>query len=165
MTYVSAFRVDVIRGVPSGFIQRLEARLAETEAALFMVLRESSQSDAPTDDPQLTATFAKSRASHDKLHRVSEWQDLPLQSMDNIRAWYRWKDSERLGLASQEQPASTDEDNVPSGPQRQVEAQDLDNPSQYYIAQDLSRTPSANSAATVPGRAKDLSQSHRDLYF
>ncbi|KAH7155817.1 hypothetical protein B0J13DRAFT_546416 [Dactylonectria estremocensis] len=70
------------RGIPIGFINRLEARLLETEDALFRVLQSVGQH--PVDE---TSPLHHSRQS--KADRIKEWDNLPLQSIEDINNWYQ----------------------------------------------------------------------------
>lgn len=155
--------------MPSGFINRLEARLAETEAALFRVLRETSDApDAATPEHLSEAATGTSRASRgNKMDKVAEWEHLPLQSLDGIQAWYRWKASGSTG-AEAEVSVLTDDYSTTLGPadQQIAETDELFSlPQTFSMAQDESSTPSASSATTTSRRAKGLLQSHRDIYF
>ncbi|KAH7001224.1 hypothetical protein EDB80DRAFT_721771 [Ilyonectria destructans] len=70
------------RGIPIGFINRLEARLVETEDALYRVLQFIDQRSV--DEPN---SLHHSRQS--KADRIKEWDNLPLQSMDEVHQWYQ----------------------------------------------------------------------------
>lgn len=115
------------------------------------------------------AAEANSRASRgNKIGKVAEWEQLPLQSSDDIQAWYSWKVS---GSRADETSLSTEMDE--STALKNLSTQQRAEPAETFslsqtmstIQNDPSRTPSANSATTTSGRAKDLSQSHGDLYF
>lgn len=69
------------RGLPIGFITRLETRLAETEDALFRLVHS-------IDEPNNNHTSLKP-SSQRKDDRIREWDSLPLRNADEIRAWYR----------------------------------------------------------------------------
>ncbi|EWG41686.1 hypothetical protein FVEG_03752 [Fusarium verticillioides 7600] len=69
------------RGLPIGFITRLEARLAETEEALFRLVH-------TIDEPNNNHISLKP-SSQRKDDRITEWDSLPLRNVDEIRAWYR----------------------------------------------------------------------------
>ncbi|KAL9570352.1 hypothetical protein ACKAV7_005558 [Fusarium commune] len=69
------------RGLPIGFITRLEARLAETEEALFRLVHS-------IDEPNNNHISLKP-SSQRKDDRIREWDSLPLRDLDEIRAWYR----------------------------------------------------------------------------
>ncbi|KAG5757002.1 hypothetical protein H9Q69_007276 [Fusarium xylarioides] len=69
------------RGLPIGFITRLEARLAETEEALFRLVHS-------IDEPNNNHISLKP-SSQRKDDRIREWDSLPLRNVDEIRSWYR----------------------------------------------------------------------------
>ncbi|KAF5251289.1 hypothetical protein FANTH_3581 [Fusarium anthophilum] len=71
----------VLVGLPIGFITRLEARLAETEEALFRLVHS-------IDEPNNNHISLKP-SSQRKDDRIREWDSLPLRNVDEIRAWYR----------------------------------------------------------------------------
>ncbi|KAF5711058.1 hypothetical protein FMUND_9208 [Fusarium mundagurra] len=71
----------VLVGLPIGFITRLEARLAETEEALFRLVHS-------IDEPNNNHISLKP-SSQRKDDRIREWDSLPLKNVDEIRAWYR----------------------------------------------------------------------------
>ncbi|KAM5370592.1 hypothetical protein ACJZ2D_008418 [Fusarium nematophilum] len=70
-------------GIPIGFITRLEARLAETEEALFRVI------DSTRDANDTRVAFKP--ASQRKADRIKEWDTFPLRSMDDIKLWFQNK--------------------------------------------------------------------------
>ena len=81
-----------IRGLPPGFTAKLEARLAETEAALFQALSRISSGQVtawPGDIP--SALSSVSAGNQSKVDRVKEWESLPLRSNADVEAWFRWK--------------------------------------------------------------------------
>lgn len=79
------------RGLPLGYVNKLEARLAETEGALFRALHEKH-----------TGTYADMSvcdSSSNKADRVSEWDGLPLRTAHQTNLWYQ---SKLRGLESSE---------------------------------------------------------------
>ncbi|KAH7156617.1 hypothetical protein EDB81DRAFT_787519 [Dactylonectria macrodidyma] len=74
------------RGIPIGFINRLEARLDETEDALCRILQ--SIGPHPTYEPN---SLHRSRQS--KADRMKEWDNLPLQSIEDIHNWYQQRNA------------------------------------------------------------------------
>lgn len=85
------------RGIPIGFINKLEARLAETEKALFKVLH--SQESGPADSSS-SLKFSPQR----KADRIKEWDALPLSSLQEIRKWYFEKLDDSGSNISKDQP-------------------------------------------------------------
>ncbi|KAH7305438.1 hypothetical protein B0I35DRAFT_443794 [Stachybotrys elegans] len=81
------------RGIPIGFINRLEARLVETEDALLRVLHSISPGSAD-------ALPSRSSSQQSKSSKIKEWDSLPLQSMDDIKEWYRLRTGVVLSSAS-----------------------------------------------------------------
>ncbi|KAH7179314.1 uncharacterized protein B0J16DRAFT_346627 [Fusarium flagelliforme] len=69
------------RGLPIGFITRLEARLAETEEALFRLVQS-------IEDPENNQVSLKP-SSQRKDDRIREWDNLPLRNMEEVKTWYR----------------------------------------------------------------------------
>lgn len=93
------------RGLPSGYVSKLEARLAETEAALCHVLdlghgrRTQRQAGGVISGPD-----SPDNGGFSKGDRVKEWDRWPLQSTRDIQEWYR----ERIhGVARATSPTST----------------------------------------------------------
>ncbi|KFA71234.1 hypothetical protein S40288_03855 [Stachybotrys chartarum IBT 40288] len=77
-----SYTTNLIRGIPIGFINRLEARLVETEDALLRVIH--SMNPGSVD-----ALPSRSTQQQSKSSKINEWDSLPLQSMDDIKVWYR----------------------------------------------------------------------------
>ncbi|UZP46128.1 hypothetical protein NXS19_013940 [Fusarium pseudograminearum] len=69
------------RGLPIGFITRLEARLAETEEALFRLV----QSIEEPEDNQVSLKPSSQR----KDDRIREWDNFPLRTPEQVKLWYR----------------------------------------------------------------------------
>ncbi|GKU03861.1 c6 finger protein [Fusarium langsethiae] len=69
------------RGLPIGFITRLEARLAETEEALFRLVQS-------VEEPENNQVSLKP-SSQRKDDRIREWDSLPLETHDQVKSWYR----------------------------------------------------------------------------
>ncbi|EXF79088.1 hypothetical protein CFIO01_06410 [Colletotrichum fioriniae PJ7] len=89
-------RCDRKLGIPNGYLNKLETRLAETEAALFRVLSgalDHSQGFESASSPALLPQAAWTPRQN-KVDRVKEWDSLPLQTPDDIQAWYRSKATE-----------------------------------------------------------------------
>lgn len=89
-------RVSVVlrysRGIPLGFLNTLEARLRETEMALIAVVQQSNnQGQLHHNNAILPLPEARSQSSQQKTEMANEWTQFPLQSMDDIIQWYRWK--------------------------------------------------------------------------
>lgn len=73
------------RGLPLGYLNQLEQRLAETESALYSALM-TLRSMSPTTAVQATA---KSDSVHKpKAARMDEWSQLPLRDWSDM---YRWQ--------------------------------------------------------------------------
>ena len=81
------------RGIPAAYIQSLEDRLAETEAALLTALAAiDSMHDEGTGMSQLLMEFPDpiSRESS-KIEKQDEWKRLPLQSAEQLQTWFKVK--------------------------------------------------------------------------
>lgn len=70
-----------LRGLPIGFINRLEARLAETEEALFRLVQ--------SIDGSTNSHISLKPSSQRKDDRIQEWDNLPLRNMNDIRTWFQ----------------------------------------------------------------------------
>lgn len=81
--------IDFARGLPLGYLTRLEARLAETEDALYRIYQERDQGPFPNTSNSAQVSQAVTRDN--KYERVEEWTQFPLNSIEDIEAWYRFK--------------------------------------------------------------------------
>ncbi|KAL0939957.1 C6 finger domain-containing protein [Colletotrichum truncatum] len=170
------------RGIPNGYLNKLETRLAETEAALFKVL--SGALDSHAYDPAFSPALLSQSAwtpRQNKVDRVKEWENLPLQSSNDIQAWFRFKATEGNDTATDLPAASpqslissiSDQLVVPqpsreqgptSNPQAVVdipiEPQFIEPMTPINTTQDVNRAvPDSHS------KAKELSKSQQNLYF
>lgn len=96
-TFLSALHLWVAdvandRGIPTGYLNRLEARLAATEVMLFSVLQRLPGARPLESLPQMP------HLDHDnwqprriKGDLVREWDALPLRTLDDLEAWYQSK--------------------------------------------------------------------------
>lgn len=161
------------RGLPPGFTAKLEARLAETEAALFQVLSgrsSASQTTAwPVDTP--TVPSSVSAGNQSKADRVQEWESLPLRSSADVHAWFRWKSAAvspgSRRLSTTEQPVSQSsyaQEPEPEWPSEDVSVGSFSSPDQVRI---VGSTSTRDTATPEQGssRAKELSRSQRNIYF
>ena len=73
------------RGLPLGYLNRLEQRLAETESALYGALITLASTNATTT---VQATAKPDLLHKSKAARMNEWTQLPLRDWTDI---YRWK--------------------------------------------------------------------------
>ncbi|KAH6900602.1 hypothetical protein B0T10DRAFT_471126 [Thelonectria olida] len=164
------------RGIPIGFINRLEARLAETEDALYRVLQ-LLDNEEPKSMPHPQAQT--------KSERIKEWDELPLQSMGDIRKWYHQRvgpDPSSLGSASGEPPASnapwpsaplnritvpiTDLPNQDPDPDIQLQTEMAGMSSSLGTDGDsMMEAPWEAQAEPSEGRANDLGKKKPHLYF
>ena len=168
-----------------GYVNKLEARLAETEGALVRALREKhtgTYADIPVCD-----------FSSNKADRVSEWDGLPLQTAHQVDLWYQ---SKLMGLESSETispPATTSsaishQTNSRRGPRRQLPREQRVtarhqrmNHAREMLSQARSEEAPENTLPPVgepmelvsgsvptdeePSRAKRLSQAQGHVYF
>ncbi|KAJ5002772.1 hypothetical protein K4K48_012883 [Colletotrichum sp. SAR 10_66] len=170
------------RGIPNGYLNKLETRLAETEAALFRVL--SGTMDSQTYDAASSPALLSQAAwtpRQNKVDRVKEWESLPLQTSTDIQAWFRSKATESNDAAT-DLPAASPQSLMSSVsdqlalPQPSVERTPMSNPQPVVDIpiepQFLAPMTPVNTAQTgsrnAPdshSKAKELSKSHQNLYF
>ncbi|KXH43537.1 hypothetical protein CSAL01_09989 [Colletotrichum salicis] len=180
-------RCDRKLGIPNGYLNKLETRLAETEAALFRVLSGAldthgfESASSPALLPQAAWT-----PRQNKVDRVKEWDSLPLQTTDDIQAWYRSKATEHndpaidLPAASPQSLISTVSDPMfapPPPPPRDPGSvpgsvlSDHQGISDAVIEPQLRAmtpmisTPVNRSSSDSLSKAKELSKSQQNLYF
>ncbi|KAJ0316036.1 hypothetical protein Brms1b_005690 [Colletotrichum noveboracense] len=169
-------------GIPNGYLNKLETRLAETEAALFRVL--SGTMDSQTYDAASSPALLSQAAwtpRQNKVDRVKEWESLPLQTPTDVQAWFRSKATESNDAAT-DLPAASPQSLMSSVsdqlalPQPSVERTPMSNPQPVVDIpiepQFLAPMTPVNTAQTgnrnAPGshsKAKELSKSHQNLYF
>jgi hypothetical protein len=70
------------RGLPLGYINHLEQRLAETESALYGALTTLRSLGQPT-----TPVSAKETTPKQKAARMEEWSGLPLRDAKDMQHW------------------------------------------------------------------------------
>ncbi|KAI8267633.1 Depudecin biosynthesis cluster-specific transcription activator DEP6 [Colletotrichum sp. SAR11_239] len=170
------------RGIPNGYLNKLETRLAETEAALFRVL--SGTMDNQTYDAASSPALLSQAAwtpRQNKVDRVKEWESLPLQTPTDVQAWFRSKATESNDAAT-DLPAASPQSLMSSVsdqlalPQPSVERTPMSNPQPIVDIpiepQFLAPMTPVNTAQTgnrnAPdshSKAKELSKSHQNLYF
>ncbi|KAI8317784.1 Depudecin biosynthesis cluster-specific transcription activator DEP6 [Colletotrichum sp. SAR11_240] len=170
------------RGIPNGYLNKLETRLAETEAALFRVL--SGTMDSQTYDAASSPALLSQAAwtpRQNKVDRVKEWESLPLQTPTDVQAWFRSKATESNDAAT-DVPAASPQSLMSSVsdqlalPQPSVERTPMSNPQPVVDIpiepQFLAPMTPVNTAQTgnrnAPdshSKAKELSKSHQNLYF
>ncbi|RMJ11548.1 hypothetical protein BHE90_007508 [Fusarium euwallaceae] len=156
------------RGIPIGFITRLEARLAETEEALFQVLQSLE------NDPQ-NAQHSLKPPSQRKVDRIREWDTLPLKSLDDIKTWFQNKSEPGNSTAAPLRLAQT-EFNLPI--QRTVVTPELSasitdpqsserttSPLQDMGSESLLDASWDGSSDTTMSKARSLEQRHPNMYF
>ncbi|KAF5521098.1 Depudecin biosynthesis cluster-specific transcription activator DEP6 [Colletotrichum aenigma] len=170
------------RGIPNGYLNKLETRLAETEAALFRVLSGTMDSQAydAASSPALLSQAAWTPRQN-KVDRVKEWESLPLQTPTDVQAWFRSKATESNDAAT-DLPAASPQSLMSSVsdqlalPQPSVERTPMSNPQPVVDIpiepQFLAPMTPVNTGQTgnrnAPdshSKAKELSKSHQNLYF
>ncbi|KAH7124177.1 hypothetical protein B0J11DRAFT_530871 [Dendryphion nanum] len=88
------------RGPPKQYIQSLEARLSQTETALLALLSHVSTErlDVTFDGALLDRGIDHNSAVPSTILKQSaHWKEFPLDSLDAIRRWYKYKTSPILG--------------------------------------------------------------------
>ncbi|EFQ27340.1 uncharacterized protein GLRG_01835 [Colletotrichum graminicola M1.001] len=168
------------RGIPNGYLNKLETRLAETEAALFRAL--SGVLDSPGSGSASSPVLLPQAAwtpRQNKVDRVKEWELLPLQTPNEIEAWFRSKAAEQSDPvpeppdASPQSPVSSVSDSVLAPhPVRDSDSMPAQRPLLDAVIEPRLRsmTPIATTPVNeVPSdsvsKAKELSKSQRNLYF
>ncbi|KAF3809734.1 hypothetical protein GCG54_00005275 [Colletotrichum gloeosporioides] len=170
------------RGIPNGYLNKLETRLAETEAALFRVL--SGTTDSQTYDAASSPALLSQAAwtpRQNKVDRVKEWESLPLQTPTDVQAWFRSKATESNDAAT-DLPAASPQSLMSSVsdqlalPQPSVERTPMSNPQpvvdipiepQFLAPMTPVNTGQSGNrnAPDSHSKAKELSKSHQNLYF
>ncbi|RSL61629.1 hypothetical protein CEP53_005043 [Fusarium sp. AF-6] len=156
------------RGIPIGFITRLEARLAETEEALFQVLQSLE------NDPQ-NAQRSLKPPSQRKVDRIREWDTLPLKSLDDIKTWFQSKSEPGNSMTAPLRVAQM-ELNLPI--QRTVVTPELSasitdpqsserttSPLQDMGSESLLDASWDGSSDTTMSKARSLERRHPNMYF
>lgn len=146
--------IPLLRGVPLGFLNRLEARLAETEQALFMMMRASSTLEQP--DSATIATLAASRED-----KVEEWDRLPLKTMADLQAWYYLKASNAI-LTQDTQHNSRATIQSPS---TNAEERDLESEVQEPITASPTIISVGVDSEMSEGRIAELQATYPNMYF
>ncbi|KAK7444912.1 hypothetical protein Landi51_08270 [Colletotrichum acutatum] len=174
------------RGIPNGYLNKLETRLAETEAALFRVLSgalDHAQGFDSASSPALLPQAAWTPRQN-KVDRVKEWDSLPLQTPDDIQAWYRSKATEHndpaidLPAASPQSLISTvsdpmfappppprDPGSVPGSVSDHQGISDAVIEPQLRAMTPMVSTPVNRVSSESLSKAKELSKSQQNLYF
>lgn len=175
--------IRVPRGIPNGYLNKLETRLAETEAALFRALSatldgqtlglDSASSPALLSQPAWTPR-------QNKVDRVKEWESLPLQTPNDVQVWFRSKAAETgdpaAAAASPQSLISSVSDHAAVRHPSREPASAMPSP---HIVVDMAIEPqfiepmtpinvAANSNRGMSeslSKAKELSNSHKNLYF
>ncbi|KAH6712530.1 hypothetical protein BKA61DRAFT_736913 [Leptodontidium sp. MPI-SDFR-AT-0119] len=91
-TYVESNR----RGIPGGYVGALEARLIETEVALYKTicsLRSSSANPALDLSRSSSETLPEALLQHEqgnesKVLKMATWKRLPLSTVEEVQSWW-----------------------------------------------------------------------------
>ncbi|KAK1540993.1 hypothetical protein CPAR01_06982 [Colletotrichum paranaense] len=174
------------RGIPNGYLNKLETRLAETEAALFRVLSGALDHTQVFDSASSPALLPQAAWTprQNKVDRVKEWDSLPLQTPDDIQAWYRSKATEHndpaidLPAASPQSLISTvsdpmfappppprDPSSVPGSVSDHQGISDAVIEPQLRAMTPMVSTPVNRTSSDSLSKAKELSKSQQNLYF
>ncbi|KAI1059293.1 hypothetical protein LB507_003895 [Fusarium sp. FIESC RH6] len=157
-------------GLPIGFITRLEARLAETEEALFRLV----QSIENPENNQISLKPSSQR----KDDRIREWDNLPLKDFEEVKAWYRSRAGLSDSLSMQDNMMDLDLDQqeasirVAPRDKDPVEfADDIQSSPGIDIPQidpeddDISRGGNQTPVLFEGSKAKEMEQKHPHMYF
>ncbi|KAF2108172.1 hypothetical protein BDV96DRAFT_672276 [Lophiotrema nucula] len=81
------------RGIPAAYITSLEQRLLETEAALFAALAavQRQDDDEPNSVDWPNPIMRTAWSGRTKIDRQEEWRQFPLESAQQLAAWYQAK--------------------------------------------------------------------------
>lgn len=161
-----------IRGLPPGFTAKLEARLAETEAALFQVLSATHSGQATAWSVHTPSVpLSVSAGNQSKADRVKEWESLPLLSSADVEAWFRWKNA--AVSPDNRGPSTTAPTAVQSSNSQGLESGwtlegmsvgNLSSPEQARVVGSASTRDTATPEQRT-SRAKELSWTQRNIYF
>ncbi|KAF2004058.1 hypothetical protein P154DRAFT_65738 [Amniculicola lignicola CBS 123094] len=91
------------RGIPAAYMTALEKRLQETEAALYTALNAIEDHGRTIASPAVK-WYGTSNSSRSKTERQHEWKQQPLQSKEQLAAWFRGKKSEEQ-FSEQDDPS------------------------------------------------------------
>ncbi|KAF6803577.1 C6 finger domain-containing protein [Colletotrichum sojae] len=167
------------RGIPNGYLNKLETRLAETEAALFRALSGTLDGQAPGFDSASSPALLSQPAwtpRQNKVDRVKEWESLPLQTPSDLQAWFRSKASETgdtaaVAAASPQSLISSVSDQLsrePAAgmPSSHVVIDMLIEPQFIEPMTPVNAVPGSNRGVSEGvSKAKELSKSQKNLYF
>ncbi|KFH42860.1 hypothetical protein ACRE_063920 [Hapsidospora chrysogenum ATCC 11550] len=160
------------RGLPSGYVNKLEARLAETEAALFHILSQVDGADSQTtslaaDEISSPPSSSSIPGQNSKAERVREWDRLPLQTVGDIRLWYRSKAVQCCGHVAADLPSRASQDTPGDQPVGELTGAHAGRSAQS--SQPATAVPGAIITVESPkpdsSRANELSRSQYSLYF
>ncbi|KAK1970218.1 hypothetical protein LY78DRAFT_677888 [Colletotrichum sublineola] len=183
---IAFWKCDRKLGIPNGYLNKLETRLAETEAALFRVL--SGAMDRPGSGSASSPALIHQAAwtpRQNKVDRVKEWEALPLQTTDEIQAWFRSKAAEHRDPVPELPDASPqslvlsvsepmlaphsvkDPDSASVPAQRPLlnEISDGVIEPRFRSMTPISTSPANRMPSDSVSKAKELSKSQRNLYF
>ncbi|KAG8667502.1 hypothetical protein FPOAC1_012334 [Fusarium poae] len=156
------------KGLPIGFITRLEARLAETEEALFRLVQS-------VEEPE-NSHVSLEPSSQRKDDRIKEWDRLPLKTPEQVKSWYRNKsgksdspvvhdvsmDLDQLGSCSHITESDADQLGLPDDNQSNSGADMVLLDAEVQVDP---RSEIHTSEMSVGSKAKDMEQKNPHLYF
>ncbi|KAH8879779.1 hypothetical protein GQ53DRAFT_23883 [Thozetella sp. PMI_491] len=76
------------RGIPVGYVSRLERRLAETEAALYRALLRNGHNSLDVTESPDGVKWPDQTSHRSKDDLMHEWDRLPLDSAPGVLTWY-----------------------------------------------------------------------------
>ncbi|KAH8660243.1 hypothetical protein BX600DRAFT_467449 [Xylariales sp. PMI_506] len=78
------------RGLPAGYVNSLEKRLADTERALYFALAEIYTGTVQLNDYSVSRVGGDTRAtqSQSKIATTQEWLQCPLRNRNDAKEWY-----------------------------------------------------------------------------
>lgn len=138
------------RGIPAAYINSLEARLAETEAALFSALATiHSVNNDTAGMNQLPANVSGPVSGpvvreRSKIEKQDEWKRLPLRSGEQLHAWFDEKSKSKSDHPIQHMRSS------PNGHPASTQSGELANAEADDTVQADREPPATDTAATHP---------------
>ncbi|KAH8586034.1 hypothetical protein B0O99DRAFT_645574 [Bisporella sp. PMI_857] len=153
------------RGIPTGYLASLEQRLSETEAALYNALSELRNSKEQGALSNYDGDFIFVAPRHlardmnpNKIARMEEWKDYPLQDVQSLERWLEFFGSSQaagqnanqshIGAAPlQIQKRTNQEMQQPSAFEEQYQDYQI---SETSLAEDLIRLSQGQPSTSIP---------------
>lgn len=166
------------RGIPAGYVNALEKRLAETERALFFALHELHDGEAVHADYQNQPPFKALRESvlssdtsstqQEKANLVASWASRPLENRTQARTWlesmrteaYATDNVHPQGVAQVSLISNAAPSMVPGKPESE-RVEDSESNGNALPGESQQRKTSRRRGKRLRGRASRLSEPYR----